>query len=144
MQETCFQSLVWEDPLEQKMAIHSSILAWEIPCGENPGGLQSIGLQRVRPDWAHTHKQRLSNITVLSYYACQWKTSPNRLNKKWDFQEIFSKQNSQFQWWIKQNGSQAFSLVIIWPIFPNILFSILSCKVPEASFQLLIHLPICD
>ena len=37
----------WEDPLEKKMAIHSSILAWKIPCTEEPGGLQSTGLQRV-------------------------------------------------------------------------------------------------
>ena len=37
----------WEDPLEKKMATHSSILAWEISCTEEPGGLQSIELQRV-------------------------------------------------------------------------------------------------
>ena len=42
--------LGWEDPLEEKMAAHSSILAWEIPQTEKPGGLQSIGLQRVRHD----------------------------------------------------------------------------------------------
>ena len=41
---------VWEDPLEQKMATHSSILAWKIPWTEEPGGLQSMGLQRVRHD----------------------------------------------------------------------------------------------
>ena len=37
-----------EDPLEEKMATHSSMLAWEIPWTEEPGGLQSAGLQRVR------------------------------------------------------------------------------------------------
>ena len=37
----------WEDSLEKGMAIHSSILAWEIPWIEEPGGLQSMGLQRV-------------------------------------------------------------------------------------------------
>ena len=41
------QSLGWEDPLEEGIAIHSSILAWRIPWREEPGGLQSIGLQRV-------------------------------------------------------------------------------------------------
>ena len=46
MQETCVQSLGWEDPLE--MATHTSILAWEIPWTEEAGGLQSIGLQRDR------------------------------------------------------------------------------------------------
>ena len=48
MQETQIRSLGWEDPLEKEMAIHSSILAWRIPQTEEPGGLQSMGLQRVR------------------------------------------------------------------------------------------------
>ena len=51
MLETWVQSLGREDPLEEEMAIHSSILAWEIPWTEEPGGLQSVGLQRVRYDW---------------------------------------------------------------------------------------------
>ena len=42
-----FQSLDWEDPLEDIMATHSSILAWIIPWTEMPGGLQSMGSQRV-------------------------------------------------------------------------------------------------
>ena len=42
--------MVWEDPLEWKMATHSSILAWEIPQTEEPGELQTMGLQRVRHD----------------------------------------------------------------------------------------------
>ena len=48
MQETQVCSLGWEDPLEKGMATHSSILAWRIPWTEEPGGLQSMGLQRVR------------------------------------------------------------------------------------------------
>ena len=40
----------WEDPLEEGMATHSSILAWRIPWTEEPGGLWSIGLQGVRHD----------------------------------------------------------------------------------------------
>ena len=47
MQETQVRSLGWEDPLEKEMATHSSILAWRIPWTENPGGLQSMGSQRV-------------------------------------------------------------------------------------------------
>ena len=50
MQETCVQFLGWEDPLEKEMATHSSILAWKIPWTEDPGRLQSNGLQRVRHD----------------------------------------------------------------------------------------------
>ena len=45
---TWVQSLGWEDPLEEEMATHSRMLAWEIPRTEGPGGLQSMGSQRVR------------------------------------------------------------------------------------------------
>ena len=47
MQETCVGSLDWEDSLEKKMAIHSSILAWRIQWTEEPGGLQSMGSQTI-------------------------------------------------------------------------------------------------
>ena len=46
MQETCVQSLGQEDPLEKEMVTHSGILAWEISWTEDPGGLQSMGLQK--------------------------------------------------------------------------------------------------
>ena len=49
-QEARIHSLGWEDPLEKEMATHSSILAWEIPWTEEPGGLQSMRLQRVGYD----------------------------------------------------------------------------------------------
>ena len=49
-QETWVQSLCWEDPLEEKMATHSSVLDWEIPWTEEPGGLQSMGSPGVRHD----------------------------------------------------------------------------------------------
>ena len=47
------QSLGGEDPLEEAMATHSSILAWEIPWTEKPGGVQSIGSHRVGHDWSN-------------------------------------------------------------------------------------------
>ena len=47
MQENWVRSLGWEDPLEKEMATHASILAWRIPWVEEPGGLQSMGSQRV-------------------------------------------------------------------------------------------------
>ena len=50
MQETQVQSLGQEDPLEKEMATHSRILAWRIPWTEEPGGLQSMGSQRVGHD----------------------------------------------------------------------------------------------
>ena len=66
MQQTHIQSLGQEDPLEKEMAIHFSILAWRNPWTEEPGGLQSTGLQRVGPDWATiTH-----SLTVLNKITC--------------------------------------------------------------------------
>ena len=50
MQETWVRSLSCENPLEKRMATHSSILAWRIPWSEEPGGLQSTGSQRVGHD----------------------------------------------------------------------------------------------
>ena len=50
VQETRLQSLGWEDPLEKAMATHSSILAWKNSWTEEPGGLQSMGSQRVGLD----------------------------------------------------------------------------------------------
>ena len=51
-QETWVRSLSWEDLLEKEMATTSSLLAWRIPWTEEPGGLQSTGLQRIGHDWA--------------------------------------------------------------------------------------------
>ena len=55
MQLTWVWSLGWEDSLEEGMATNSSIFAWRIPWPEGPGGLQSMGSQRVGHDWAAKH-----------------------------------------------------------------------------------------
>ena len=52
VQETWVPSMGQEDPLEKEMATHSSILAWKMPWTEEPGGLQSLGLQKVGPNLA--------------------------------------------------------------------------------------------
>ena len=65
-QETWAQSLRQEDPLEKGMAIHSSILAWRIPWTEEPGRLQSIGLQRVGHD--RTIKTHTHSVTFVESY----------------------------------------------------------------------------
>ena len=54
LQETWVWSLGWEDPLEEGMAIHSSIFGWRIPWTEEPGGPQSTGSQKAGHDWATT------------------------------------------------------------------------------------------
>ena len=52
-QETWVPSLGWDDSLEKGIATHSSIIVWRVPWTEEPGRLQSIGLQRIRHDWAN-------------------------------------------------------------------------------------------
>ena len=71
MQETQVWSLGWEDPQEEGMATHSSILAWRVPWTEEPGGLQSIQWQRVGhdwSDWACTHI-----FSIFTSYMWAWK-----------------------------------------------------------------------
>ena len=72
MRETHVQSLGWEDPLEKEIATHSCILDWRIPQTEEPGGLQSLGSQRVRHDWM------TNTVTCLrenpgQLVSCWWK-----------------------------------------------------------------------
>ena len=57
MQEMWVQSLGQEDPLEKEIATHSSILTWRIPWIKEPGGLQSVGLQRVKQDLVTKQQQ---------------------------------------------------------------------------------------
>ena len=67
VQETWVQSLGQEDPLEEKMAIDSSILAWKIPWTEEPGGLQSMGSQRVGHHTEHTCMKSQQNESTKIY-----------------------------------------------------------------------------
>ena len=69
-----WETLGWEDPLEEAVAIHSSILAWRVPWTEEPGRLQSIGLQ----SWAqlkqlsahtHTHTHTQDQVCLVHYYT---------------------------------------------------------------------------
>ena len=71
--ETQVQSLSQEDPLENEMATHSSILAWRIPWTEEPGGLQSMESRGVEQDWAMaTHSSTLA-------WRIPWMEEPGRL-----------------------------------------------------------------
>ena len=69
MWETSVQSLDWEDPLEKEMATYSSILAWRIPQTEEPGGLQSMGSQRVGHDRATSLSQLHSGSKTAWQYG---------------------------------------------------------------------------
>ena len=80
MQGTQVQSLGWEDSLEKRMATHSSILAWRIPWTE-PGGLQSMGLQRAGCDLATEHKNIvLPHSYVFENYVLILLLTSNKLN----------------------------------------------------------------
>ena len=69
MQETWVWCLGRKDPLEEEMATHSTIFAWRIPWVEEPGGLQSMGSQRVWvSDWAYTHMWCLTAINLIYIY----------------------------------------------------------------------------
>ena len=68
--ETQVQSLGPEDPLEKEMATHSSILAWKIPWAEEPGGLESMGSQRVGHDCTtKPHTRVLRNSLLFAALA---------------------------------------------------------------------------
>ena len=78
IQETQVGLLGQEDPLEEEMAVHSSILAWRTPWTEEPGGLQSMGPQTVGHDWArkrtrvHTHTHTHTHTHVPIYWTNIW------------------------------------------------------------------------
>ena len=67
------RSLGWEDPLEKEMATHPGILAWEIPWMEEPGGLQSMGLQRIRPT-KQQHRLFHPTTSEYTYFSSSFKT----------------------------------------------------------------------
>ena len=79
MQEVWVQSLGWEDPLEKEMATHSSMLAWEIPWTEEPGGLSTVGSQRVGHDWVTKRQQQknrpLPHPQQFWFIGLSWGTS---------------------------------------------------------------------
>ena len=64
--EMWIRSLGQEDPLEKGMAVHSSTLPWRIPWTEEPGGLQSMGLQRTEPHLANKQQQSVTNYCFIN------------------------------------------------------------------------------
>ena len=99
MQETQAQSLSWEDPLEEEMATHSSILAWRIPWTREPGGLQSMGLkEQDKTEWLNMHTQE---IEIKSYWLEEniykpslWERTCNSLCEKLSKHNCKNRNNS--------------------------------------------------
>ena len=83
--EMWVQSLGWEDPLQKGMATHSSILTWRIPWTEEPGGLQSMGWQRVRHDWATTLSLSLKRYLgeFFTHLSIWYLSKAIRVEKSW-------------------------------------------------------------
>ena len=71
MQETWVQFLAWEDPLEEGMATHPSILTWRIPWTEESGGLQSRGSQIEKLIWVHYYELNSSKIFTNAVHLLQ-------------------------------------------------------------------------
>ena len=99
--------------MEKKMAIHSSVLAWKIPWTEQPGGLQSMGLQRVEHDWATHHStatawclRSLLTLTVVGFICAI-------LGKKMEFKQI----NYGPSGLMKQRVQATFSFILCHFIF---------------------------
>ena len=90
VQETQVWFLGWEDPLEKGVATHSSILAWRIPLTKEPGGLQFIGSQRVRRNWATN--------------TCLTKSTPiiNGVTSSQDGPTSKHLTHGNFEWWASE------------------------------------------
>ena len=97
MQETWVQSLGQEDPLEEGMATHCSILAWRIPWTEEPGGLQPVGSKRVGHDWATVHALT-EDQRVLFKYMEGSHTDTRFL--KWNC-FIYKPLRQNWNWWVE-------------------------------------------
>ena len=116
----------WEDPLEEGMAIHSSILAWRVPRTEEPGGLQSMGWQRVRHDWsdwacAHSWKrsgQQGHRVPLLvSLEASVDKFYPYRSKRKMVFRRLMSVLPGL---WTRWDRSSIFPSFLSWELCTEI------------------------
>ena len=114
MQETRVQSLGRKNPLEEEMATCSSILAWKIPWTEEPGGLQSLGLQRVRQDWMTEH---ISTKDRAPKNWCFWTVVLEKtLQSPLDCKEIQPVHSKGDQSWVffGRNDAKA-ETPVLWP-----------------------------
>ena len=102
MQETWVQSLGWEDPLEEGMATHSSILAWRTPMERISWGLPSMRSQWVRHNWVTTHSTHIWIVIIMffscslakSLYSLVWLQMEQHKTKKLEANEWFSEEHS--------------------------------------------------
>ena len=103
-QEMWVLSLGQEDPLEEGMAAESSILAWRVPWTEGPGRLQSIGLQRVRHDWAASLRYA-DDTTLTAESEEELKSLLMKLKEESEKIGIWS-HHFMANWWGKNGNSE--------------------------------------
>ena len=122
LQETWVWSLGQENPLEEGMASHLSILAWWIPWTEEPGGLQSMGLQRVRHDWVTCPTKSWIFIWWIDFLIII----------KWPYLSLVILFTLKFTLTdIKIATLALFLIVLIWFIFSIKLLIFMSCSLKE-------------
>ena len=106
MRESRVQSLGWEDPLEKEMAIHSSNIAWKIPWTEEPGRLQSMGLQRVGHNSGFT-QGGTSGVTVVENLSAKQEMQVQSLGQEDPLEKGPAIHPSILAWripWIEEPG----------------------------------------
>ena len=87
MQKTWVQSQDQEDPLEKEIATHYSILAWEIPWAEEPGGLRSVGYRRVGHDLVTKQQQQLWGPFASPTAEAEWATENLVSKQGWEMKD---------------------------------------------------------
>ena len=110
MRETRVQSLGWEDPLEKEMAIHSSNIAWKIPWTEEPGRLQSMGLQRVGHNSGFT-QGGTSGVTVVENLSAKQEMQVQSLGQEDPLEKGPATHSTMLVWrnpWTKEPGGLQF------------------------------------
>ena len=121
------RSLGGEDLLEEEMATHSSILAWKVPWTEEPGGLQSKGLQKIRHDWARRDADKMFGIKLYTNVLLRTMRSKNfgrnrlRVSRRQNFIEEANSMNdmnilvlSLYQLSIQSVSIQVFLMQAFW------------------------------
>ena len=114
-------------PLPASLATHSSIFAWRIPWTEKPGGLQSMGSQRVRHDWATTHTQLVWCIIFTGYrmwiYMAHYSAATSMFPVCFNYGKAFPDEagnTGQHQWsplaWSQWETTMESNRKVIWPV----------------------------
>ena len=118
----------WEDPLEEGMATHISILAWRIPWTEEPGGLQSMVSQRVRHDWSdssgtHNFLVYLSFVLYFEQRVCVQVLISRAILTKTFSNITFQKKNSSKQQVVLEHVLRRKLIFALFRLFRNEIFS---------------------